>query len=135
MTKLWIGVLILGIAGIVGCGRDDGPERVPVTGEVTIGGKPLPDGDIIFRQTTPEGFTDAGTIKDGKYEITAVVGKYTVEISAMREVPGTAKTLQTGETGSEMEQFVPEKYNDKTILKAEVTESGENKFDFPLDAK
>lgn len=133
MKHLLHTLLIVVAVGLVGCGGpNDAPTRVTVTGEVTFDGKPLSKGDIIFR---PEegNFADAGKIADGKYEMEVVPGKYRVEITSLQEVPGTAKTLASGESGAEMEQVIPEKYNGKSELSAEVSESGENKFDFKLE--
>jgi hypothetical protein len=43
-TAGWL-VALIGIAPLAGCG-DGRPERVPVSGQVLIDGKPLPDGYI-----------------------------------------------------------------------------------------
>ncbi len=129
-------VLVVCVLGLIGCGGADGPKTVTVSGEVTFDGKPLPAGEIIFRDDGGEGHADAGKIRAGEYSFQCTLGKKTVEISAMREVPGTVpQALETGEAGGEVEQYIPEKYNGRTTLGAEVTESGENTFDFPLEAK
>jgi hypothetical protein len=54
----------------------------------------------------------------------------------MRTVAGAVEqTLETGETGTELEQYIPQQFNDKSTLEAEVTEDGENTFDFPLTSQ
>jgi hypothetical protein len=129
-------VLSLGIATLAGCGGvDDAPVTVTVTGTVTIDGKPLPTGEIIFRPADGNGRADAASIQDGQYSLECTLGGKAVTITALREVPGVAmQELETGEAGGEVEQYIPEAYNDRTTLTADVTESGDNTFDFPLEA-
>jgi hypothetical protein len=124
------------LAALVGCGGvDDAPPTVAVTGEVTFDGSPLPSGEIIFRPADGNGRADAAAIKDGKYSLECTIGDKAVTITALREVPGVvAQELETGEVGGEVEQYIPETYNDRTTLTADVTESGDNTFNFPLEA-
>lgn len=135
MNRFFQGLLIFGVVGLVGCGGpSDAPTRVPVSGEVTFDGEPIAQGDIIFRPEMEGGVTDAAKIKDGKYEMEVVPGKYRVEIRALREV-GPAKTLDSGEAGPNLEPYIPENYNDKSDLSAEVKESGNDPFNFTLKSK
>lgn len=129
-------VLSLGIATLAGCGGvDDAPVTVTVTGTVTFDGKPLPTGEIIFRPADGSGRADAGSIKDGQYTLECTLGGKAVTITALREVPGVAvQELETGEVGGEVEQYIPEAYNDRTMLRAEVTESGDNIFNHTLES-
>jgi hypothetical protein len=129
-------VLSLGIVTLAGCGGvDDAPQTVTVNGTVTFDGKPLPTGEIIFRPTEGNGRVDAAAIKDGKYSLECTLGGRVVTITALREVPGVvAQELETGEAGGEVEQYIPEAYNDRTTLTADVSESGDNTFDFPLES-
>ena len=129
-------VLSLGIVTLAGCGGiDDAPQTVTVTGTVTFDGKPLPTGEIIFRPTDGNGRADAAAITDGEYSLECTLGSRVVTITALREVPGVvAQELETGEAGGEVEQYIPEAYNDRTTLTADVTESGDNTFDFPLES-
>jgi hypothetical protein len=121
-----------------GCGGGgDGLPRQPVSGQVTLGDKPLPGGTIQF---LPEGggVSGGGTIADGSYEIRResglTPGKYTVSISSAAEgspaasdTPGPAPRLA--------KEAIPERYNRKSTLTAEVKADGSNTFDFKLDPK
>jgi hypothetical protein len=115
-------------AMLTGCGSDDGPKLVPVSGQVTLDGKPVPGVGVSFRPDTskgnksvhePGGAADA----EGKYELVAAakngaeVGWYKVVIVPASPVP----------TGGEMPTIGPPPFNTKytdvttTDLSIEVT--------------
>jgi hypothetical protein len=123
--------------GLIGCGGEDGPKTASISGKVTFDGEPLPKGEIILRPADGgTGRSDAGTIENGEFTFESTLGKKRVEIRAMRTVAGAVEqTLETGETGTELEQYIPQQFNDKSTLEAEVTEDGENTFDFPLTSQ
>lgn len=121
----WLVVLAL----VAGCNKS-GPQLAPVSGRITLDGKPIKNTDIAFY---PEGGGNpsAGrTDEDGHYELGysrgkmgGMIGKNTVRIS-------TSSELVKGPNR------YPEQYNSKTELHREVT-SGNNVLDFDLksDAK
>ena len=110
------------------CGCDSSPSTYEVKGTVTLDGKALADGDIIFIPEEKNLAPDAGKIKDGQFKFKAKAGKKTVEIRAVRAVPG-----KKGPMGNEplLEVAIPAKYA-RTPLTAEVDKGGKNEFDFPL---
>lgn len=116
----------------LGCGSDAGPESITVSGKVTFDGVPIAEGDIVFRDA--EGIVRGcgGKITNGEYSFEASPGSKTVEITAMREVPGKMDTSNPGESVPLMEMYIPAKYNTETTETAEVTDSGGDKFDFAL---
>src|SRR4051794_76758 len=57
-------LLIVGLA-LSGCGRK-GPIMVPISGTVTLDGKPMPDG-IIYFKTIVRGWVDQMDKKEGKF--------------------------------------------------------------------
>ena len=127
---LWL-LSLLGTALLFpGCGSS-GPRTYPVSGSVLFDGKPLPEGDIILHAAQEDVGADASKIKDGKYSFRAKAGKKKVVILAAREVPGKRDPVM----GPLLENYIPTRYNDQTILTAEVRESGENRFDFQLEKK
>ena len=115
---------------VCGClGSSSGPELVDVSGTVTMDGKPLPNAIVTFRPEGAQGGEQSRpaygqTDDDGRYRLQysteksgAIPGKYSVSISTYRrpdedkdgnEIPGAAET-------------VPEVYNAKTTLTAEVS--------------
>ena len=65
--------LILVALGLTGCG-DGGPSLVPITGKVTLDGKPLPFKSVRFvpDDKTPGQGAGANTLADGTYSLIAV---------------------------------------------------------------
>lgn len=120
-------VFIALLCSAFGCSRR--PQLYTVTGTVSLDGKPLPDGDILFVDSDGALGPNPGKIKNGQFELQATAGKKRVEISASRIFPGGAR----GAGGEPVpEEFVPERYNTKSILKEEVTVDGKNYFEFKL---
>ncbi|MFN3149941.1 hypothetical protein [Bremerella sp.] len=114
---------------LVGCSND---SMAPVTGVVTLDGKPIaglevnfePTGDITDR-TTATGYTQ----QDGSYNLVypgyktgAPLGDYIVRIAG-------GESLDDGTVVR-----VPTKFNKESELKATV-ESGTNEFNFDLTSK
>lgn len=126
---LWAACLMIPL--IVGCAaeKNDGPARYQVAGSVTLDGKPLPEGRIIFEspEDASQGIPPAsGEIKDGQYSVETTPGDKTVRIS---------HRVQSGqdEITKEpiMKESLPAKYNKKSELKTTISD-GENHADFDL---
>jgi hypothetical protein len=124
-------IVLLSLAGLLLCLGGCGETTHTVSGAVTIDDTPLPDGYIAF---VPEGSGQGGgsEIKNGAYSLKTLPGKYRVEITASKMMalpPG-----QVGMDGAkeEVRQYVPEKYNASTELKADVPASGA--MDFKLSS-
>jgi len=125
-------LLALTVSGLtLGCAG--GAATSTVTGNVTFEGKPLPDGDIVFFDPENKLAPDAGKIKDGVYSVAVKPGKKRVEIRAskMQKLPPDKKGAM-GETELPMD-YLPEKYNQKSELTADITSGGVNTFDFTLN--
>ena len=88
-----------------------------MSGVITIDGKPLESGSIIF--SSPEesklGISSGSSVVDGKYELLALPGTKSVKITSVKEVRLNV-----------FKNLVPPKYNSKTTLEAEVTEDAED---------
>jgi hypothetical protein len=130
------------VLAIVGCSDktatvDTLPRRA-VSGTVTLDGKPLTVGKITFSPAEKEkavGPDVSGDIKEGKFSIDRASGptpgKYKIIISGIPpveiksdEMPGAAPKRQP--------EPVPAKYNAKTTLTKDVSDTGTNEFEFPL---
>ena len=92
----WMAVAVL-LPAIGGCSRG-APQRFPIRGTITMGGEPVPAGEILFEPDTAKGGSGLGTIaliRNGRYEtpsgrghaggphvlrITAYDGKANVEL-------------------------------------------------------
>lgn len=123
---------------LIGCG-DPGPPRLPVAGSITLDGKPLASGSVVFAPL--DGMTAAvAEVKDGAYRVASsrgpAPGRYQVEVRA--ESP-TGKWVPhpdfPGETIEELRELIPARYNAKTELSVEVRPDGENVFDFALTSR
>lgn len=125
-------IFLVCLAGLLlsWCGCDSGSSKLAVRGHVTLDDKPIPEGDIEFHPDDPALTAEGGKIKEGSYQLKVKPGKYRVRISAVREVPG-----KKGPMGEPLiESYVPDKYNEKSTLTAEVN-SGKKEFDFPLKSR
>jgi hypothetical protein len=124
-----------------GCGSGSAVPVAPVGGLVTIGGKPVGGGQIMFVPTSA-GPTAMGVIgADGRYSLTtfkrgdgAVLGAHEVMIESLPDVSTTMPEdiLVTKKAAPPPE--IPQKYNlpGKSGLSATVT-SGSNAVDFALE--
>ena len=114
-----------------GCGPS-GPQKYPVSGEITFDGAPLPDGDIFFVPDDQSLSTERARVSQGRYALEAHPGRNVVKINASRPVPGTSSPGPSGIELPDLEDYIPEKYNQQTSLEAEVERRGNN-FDFQLE--
>jgi hypothetical protein len=131
---LFLAVVALALAG---CGGSSDSDRSHVYGDVSFGGEPVDDGGIAF---IPEGAGPAqvratGEIRDGHYDLDSTrgpyPGKYKVEIYWNKKT-GRKITSKSGNASrDETKQAIPEKYNEKTELRADI-KPGRNELNFPL---
>lgn len=131
-------ILTCAVGALAGCGgASNAPVTYPVSGKVTFDGTPLAEGQIIFRDAAGKVASAAGKIENGEYAFQAIAGKKEVVITATREIPG--KTVVGGAPDDPpvpaIEQYLPEQYNEKTTLEADVSDSGANEFSFDLTSK
>ena len=135
--------LLLGFALVFGLGCGSG-KFAPVSGTVTMNGKPLAGALVIFSPIAKEGSIDAGpgssgkTNDKGEYTLTsdtgrtgALVGKHRVSISLMNQGTGESESDDRRRPGQLVNQ-VPVKYNGKTELTYKVPAGGTDKADVPL---
>ncbi len=134
-------VLLATLALLSGCGGgDDELPREPVSGMVTLDGKPLAAGRIAF-QPPPgaEGMPAGAAIEDGAYSIPRdegpTPGTYVVRITSLSEVVEEDPNAMPGEPPRVAKEPIPPKYNVKTSLNASITPEGPNSFDFDLKSK
>ncbi|QDV38861.1 hypothetical protein [Tautonia plasticadhaerens] len=129
-------ILIVSMLVLAGCSGGDELPREAVSGEVTLGGEPLSEGMIQFEPSGGQATGGGAVIRDGSYEIPGdtglVPGSYRVSISSSSG--GSADTSAApGAPGAMMQERIPARYNAQSELVAEVTEGGDNTFDFPLE--
>ncbi len=123
---------ILAVTSLAGCDMSDPARReYPVTGTVKFDGKAVETGSVLFRAVDGDQRGFGGAIRDGNYELKATAGKMKVQISATRIIPGKFQELNPGEKSPVGEMYIPERYNTKTELTAEV-QAKKNSIDFDL---
>lgn len=133
MRLLPLAVFIASVAstGLAGCSGGGGPELASVGGHVHLDGQPVPGASVIF---TPEngspsyGTTDEAGYYTLSYSINkegAIPGKHKVQISTSRSGDDDAD----GSTIPSVPEKLPEQYNRRTTLTAEV-KPGTNTIDF-----
>ena len=139
-------LILLGVCLFGGCGKSyEGATRASVTGTVTLDGKPLPYGNILFMAEGSSRMASA-VIQDGEYSITESqgpnIGEYKVQITGYASAPvpedPDAEEGEDKGAGSEGQsagpQIVPAKYNSSTELKVTIA-AGPNEHDFPLTSE
>jgi hypothetical protein len=132
-----------GLVAALGCGQE--PYQVaPVSGRVTLNGKPLPNAFVHFGPVgtqernpgpTAQGKTDA----EGRYTLRldisdragAVVGQSRVYITT---AVAAAQGPQPDAGGKRTKEVVPARYNQETTLTVEVRPGGTDQADFDLKA-
>jgi len=123
-------VLLVGLLLSVGCRSSAVEGLAPVTGKVTLDGKPLP-GVVVRFDPIGEGNSSLGKTDDqGRYKLRfsassdgAFIGEHTVRI--VNEIDDS-NGKSTGPT-------IPEKYQSNSELTATV-KSGSNTIDFDLES-
>jgi hypothetical protein len=135
--------LLLGCALVLvlGCGSR---KFAPVSGKVTLNGKPLADATVNFQPIAKEGSIEAGvgsagktnadgefTLKTSTGEDGAVVGNHRVMITVLAPEVGQGDE-RPPRGGWPLKDTIPARYNNQTKLTFEVKADGGNKADFPL---
>jgi len=126
-------ILALGFIS-AGCGQSGRPAvtKFPVSGTVTLDGKPMAAGKVIFKNDLLSS-VDHAVVTDGKMSGEAAPGRARVEISVIRQYKDS-KVMAGQEVTLEEETIAPE-FNSKSTLAATVTEAGPNEFSFAAKSK
>ena len=122
---------LTGFLALALCGCGGGSGQADLSGEVTLDGKPLPQGSLLLVPTDPsKGGTAGGEIKDGRFALTGKqapgIGEYKVEIHANK--PSGRKVQKAmgkpGELDDELIEAVASRFNTKSELRVEVKPGG-----------
>jgi hypothetical protein len=112
-------------AGLVfaGCAKS-GADVAPVTGRITLDGKPLGFAQVIFQQEGKSA-ASSGTDKDGRYDLYYKRGVRGAPVGPNRV------TVLPGPDPFPRGLVIPPRYNSESKLQADV-KSGPNEFNFDL---
>ncbi|PQO26179.1 hypothetical protein C5Y96_22325 [Blastopirellula marina] len=133
MNKSSIVLTALLLMGLISLGCNGGPpipKSFPVQGEVTLDGKPMPSGEVIF-VSVAEGIRDTVKVADGKFSGEVLAGDRKVEIRSYIAKAGNTKMYGADAEPSYV-NIIPKKYNEETELTATVKESDDNSFSFQV---
>ena len=133
-ARLSAGLVLIAAAG---CGSDDGLGRQPVRGEVTLDGRPLREGTVLF---DPDGggagTAVGGPVRDGRFAIPAdkgpAPGRYQVRVYASSGRQAPPRAGDSPRTPRPMVELIPDQYNSQSTLTAVVTKGGANDFAYTL---
>lgn len=136
-------LLLCGLAPLalfVGCNRDNPLGRKALSGNVTLDGGPLDQGNIEFHPIFDGGVQSGGKIAHGHYSIPAnegaVVGTYRVEVHDFIPTPPTPAGYMPGDPlPPSPKSKIPADWNSKSKQTVEVKKEGPFKFDFAIDTK
>lgn len=121
-------LLFFALPLILGCGGDG---KYPVTGTVSWEGELIPDdhnGYVTLTPVDPSILPDAGPIgPNGEFSFRSTPGEKRVEILISRP---KGKVIEAMGMAAQ-EQYIPERYNEKTELTATIKE-GMNELKFDL---
>jgi hypothetical protein len=131
---------------LFGCGTD--PHLLaPVSGNVTLDGKPLAGALVSFIPAAKPGQTAAVTSRGvtdqrGTYTLTtsddrpgAVIGRHLVHVSTRRAAAAGSGEVLEGQAVTQSAERVPAKYNIRTELSFEVPAEGTDQADFQLQSR
>ena len=138
----WLAAPLTAVAALGGCGGTDVYDRLPISGEVTLDGKPLQDGYIVFEPKAGQPTQSGGMIDGGKFDVPredgAVAGLYSVGIFSGASAPtGVEVATPEAEVAAKRGrgEIVPRRYNIDSILTSEITAKGPNAFQYELSMK
>tara|TARA_R110002095_G_scaffold95794_3_gene83700 strand:+ start:415 stop:783 length:369 start_codon:yes stop_codon:yes gene_type:complete len=97
---------------MAGCGKESGPQRVSVSGEVAYNGQPVKAGTITFG-TDRNGTGGVAVIRDGEFQVEKglPLGSYTIMINAVKENLIDLPPLEAAKR-PDSNLAVPKKYTD-----------------------
>lgn len=131
MSRIFCGIVLLGLAFTAGCGGPSYGSPVAVTGKVTLDDKPVSDGYIVFHAL--EGLpaelrtVQADLQDDGSYELPKVYpAEYMVQIHSAAPLDATVSAEPPPNPFSQ--------YGSESKLRAKVA-SDAKEFDFKLSSK
>lgn len=148
LVSLAAAAVLSAVFTCAGCGGsvDARGKRVAVHGDVKLDGNPLESAAIVFHCGEGENEVTAfAFVEDGAYEIAAkegpLVGKARVEfqpkpVDQQQYEDALEVAARTRRPVKVTEVVIPPQYvGQNTILSADVTEDGDNKFDFQLTSR
>jgi len=115
----------------VGCSSSSGDTPMTaVKGTINLDGKALSEGEVTFAMGNT--FSELMAVKDGTFSGKAAVGKNQVSVRAYKAGPPLSTDPMKAPTKI---NIIPDRFNIKTELQAEVTSGGANDFKFDVKSR
>ena len=114
--RVCFGLTLIALLGLAGCNRE--PAKSRITGEVTLDGDTVDEGNISFVPADGVGPTAGERIENGSYSVEVPPGLKKVSINAP-EVVGQRKAYESDPNSPMIEivrERIPIKYNAQTEL-------------------
>ena len=116
----------------------EGPQRLPLSGKVTVDGQPLDGGTISFIPQNSDQRLSGGPILDGAYAVTeemgANSGPYKVEIHWHKKTGKKYRDADSGDMYDERKEGLPPRYHSQSELTAQVS-ADKTTFDFDVKSE
>ena len=116
-----------------GCGEEPPPPVYPVSGTVTLDGKPMADGEVAF-VSVQDSIRDTLPVRDGKFQGEIRAGQRRVEIAAYREERQGVEMYGDKAPMSRV-NYVDPKFNQLSTLTASVNTSSPNEYKWDVTSK
>jgi hypothetical protein len=129
--------VLLGVAVVLALGCGGSKKFAPVSGTVTLGGKPLSGATVTFIPIANPGSIEAGdssvgkTNEKGGYTLTSSTGKNGAQVGKHKVSISIQETRGEGDRSITIEKL-PKSYNAETELTCDVPAGGTDKADFDL---
>jgi hypothetical protein len=133
-------IVLMFAATLAGCGPENPLGRKALSGNVTLDGAPLEQGNIEFHPLSEGGTQSGGVITSGTYSIPAhqgaTPGKYRVSIIDFVPTPPLPEGHMPGDPlPPSPPPKVPAAWNSQSKKEIEVTKDGPFTFDFAIETK
>jgi hypothetical protein len=127
VRRCLLAMVCVGLSMLSGCAGEQRATSYPISGEVTVAGKPIQQGLITFRPADDPRDVEEGEIKDGKYAFSVSAGPKKVEFKAF-EPNGPVFDGKPS-----LEQVLDAKYNTESKHTVTIEAEKDGKYDFKLD--
>ena len=101
-----------------GCGPRD--PRVTIQGTVSLDGKPVSTGQVIFISTDSKLAAAGSALKDGQFTVVVHKGRHQVKVEAYAEERRTPAPNEPPEATVTYRSIIPPRYNEKSTLTFDV---------------
>jgi hypothetical protein len=140
MRRRVVAIVVSLAALFAGCAPDNPLGRKALSGQVTLDGAPLEQGNIEFHPMVQGGVQSGGVINSGSYSIPAhegvTPGKYRVSIIDFVPTPPLPPGHMPGDDlPPSPKPKVPPEWNSKSQNTIEVNQDGPYQFDFAIETK